>query len=83
MSSFRLDKVIAATFKLSRSQASQLVSSGLVKVNYATTTNSSYAVDLNDLVSVRRFGRLKMVSENGISKSGKYKVTVEVLLSKK
>ena len=83
VSSFRLDKVIAATFKLSRSQASQLISSGLVKVNYATTTNSSYAVGLNDLVSVRRFGRLKIVSENGISKSGKYKVTVEVLLSKK
>ena len=83
VSSFRLDKVIAGTFKLSRPQASQLISSGLVKVNYATTSNVSYAVGLNDLVSVRRFGRLKIVSENGISKSGKYKVTVEVLLSKK
>lgn len=83
VSSYRLDKVISAGFKLSRSQASQLVSSGLVKVNYATTSNVSYAVGLNDLVSVRRFGRLKIVSENGISKSGKYKITVEVLLSKK
>ena len=83
VSSYRLDKVIAAGFKLSRSQASQLVSSGLVKVNYATTTNGSGLVALNDLVSVRRFGRLKIVSENGISKSGKYKVTVEILLSKK
>ena len=83
VSSYRLDKVIAETFKLSRSQASQLISSGLVKVNYATTSNVSYTVGLNDLVSVRRFGRLKIVSENGISKSGKYKVTVEVLLSKK
>jgi len=83
VSSYRLDKVIAGTFKLSRSQASQLIRSGLVKVNYATTSNVSYAVGLNDLVSVRRFGRLKIVSENGISKSGKYKVTVEVLLSKK
>ena len=83
VSSYRLDKVIAAGFKLSRSQASQLVSSGLVKVNYATTTNGSGFVALNDLVSVRRFGRLKIVSENGISKSGKYKVTVEILLSKK
>ena len=53
------------------------------EVNYATTSNVSYTVGLNDLVSVRRFGRLKIVSENGISKSGKYKVTVEVLLSKK
>ena len=83
VSSYRLDKVIAAGFKISRSQASQLVSSGLVKVNYATTTNGSGFVALNDLVSVRRFGRLKIVSENGISKSGKYKVTVEILLSKK
>ena len=65
VSSFRLDKVIAGSFRLSRSQASQFISSGLVKVNYATTSNVSYAVGLNDLVSVRRFGRLKMVSENG------------------
>ena len=43
---FPLDKVIAGTFKLSRSQASQLISSGLVKVNYATTSNVSYAVGL-------------------------------------
>lgn len=83
VSSYRLDKVVSAGFKLSRSQASQLVSSGLVKVNYATTTNGSGFVALNDLVSVRRFGRLKIVSENGISKSGKYKVTVEILLTKK
>ena len=73
VSSFRLDKVIAGTFRLSRSSSQSVDCSGLVKVNYATTSNVSYAVSLNDLVSVRRFGRLKIVSENGISKSGNIK----------
>ena len=42
MSSYRLDKVIAGDLQAFRSQASQLISSGLVKVNYATTSNVSY-----------------------------------------
>ncbi len=71
VSSFRLDKVIAGTFKLSRSQASQLISSGLQKPIMRQIPMCSYAVGLNDLVSVRRFGRLKIVSEKWYLKKWK------------
>ena len=81
-SSLRLDKLVASTFKLSRSQAAQLISGKHVKVNYAVNDNPSLQVGLEDLISVRRFGRFKVLRENGLSKNGKHKLTVELLASK-
>ena len=81
-SSLRLDKLVASTFKLSRSQATQLISGKHVKMNYAVNDNPSQQVGLEDLISVRRFGRFKVLRENGLSKNGKHKLTVELLASK-
>lgn len=81
-SSLRLDKLIASAFKLSRSQAHQLISGRLVKVNYAVTDNPSQQIGLDDLISVRRFGRFKVLKENGLSKNGKHKLTIELVASK-
>jgi len=81
-SSLRLDKLVASTFKLSRSQAAQLISGKHVKMNYAVNDNPSQQVGLEDLISVRRFGRFKVLRENGLSKNGKHKLTVELLASK-
>ncbi|MBK4775034.1 RNA-binding protein [Streptococcus rubneri] len=83
VTSIRLDKLVAATFQLSRSVASQLIQAGQVKVNYTTIDNPSRVIQLEDLISVRKYGRFKMVSENGLSKNGKHKLTVEVFSSKK
>ena len=83
VTSVRLDKLVASTFKLARSVAVQLVQSGQVKVNYATIDNPSRMIQVADLISVRKYGRFKILSENGLSKSGKYKLTVEVFSSRK
>jgi len=83
VTSVRLDKLVASTFKLPRSVAVQLVQSGQVKVNYATIDNPSRMIQVADLISVRKYGRFKILSENGLSKSGKYKLTVEVFSSRK
>lgn len=81
-SSMRLDKLVASSFKLSRSDASQLIFGKHVKVNYSIIDNPSYLVGLNDLISVRRFGRFKIVKENGFSKNGKHKLTIQIQSSK-
>lgn len=81
-SSMRLDKLIASSFKLSRNDASQLIFGKHVKVNYSIIDNPSYLVGLNDLISVRRFGRFKIVKENGFSKNGKHKLTIQIQSSK-
>ena len=82
VSSMRLDKLVASTFKLSRNIASQMIFSKQVKVNYAIIDNPSLVIGLEDLVSVRRYGRFKVMKKNGFSKSGKHKLTVEIQSSK-
>ena len=82
VSSMRLDKVVAASFHLSRSIAARLIATKQVKVNYSTLDNPSHHLLLNDLISVRGYGRVKVLRENGFSKNGKYKLTVELLSSK-
>lgn len=82
VSSMRLDKVLAASFRLSRSVATKLLATKQVRVNYSMLDNPSHHLLLNDLISVRGYGRVKVLRENGFSKNGKYKLTVELLSSK-
>ena len=82
VSSLRLDKLVASSFKLSRNLASQMIAGKQVKVNYVQVDNPSLLIGLADLISVRRYGRFKVIKENGFSKSGKHKLTVEILSSK-
>lgn len=82
VSSMHLDKVLAASFRLSRSVATKLIATKQVRVNYSMLDNPSHHLLLNDLISVRGYGRVKVLRENGFSKNGKYKLTVELLSSK-
>lgn len=82
VSSMRLDKVLAASFRLSRSVATKLIATKQVRVNYSMLDNPSHHLLLNDLISVRGYGRVNVLRENGFSKNGKYKLTVELLSSK-
>lgn len=75
-SSRRLDKVIAAVFNISRSQATKLVDHEKVKLNYAVTTKSAEVLELGDLVSVRGFGRFELSQDNGLSKNNKHKLII-------
>ena len=78
---YEIDKLVASSFKLSRSDASQLIFGKHVKVNYSIIDNPSYLVGLNDLISVRRFGRFKIVKKMA-SKNGKHKLTIQIQSSK-
>ena len=82
VSSFRLDALLSSALKLSRNQASQLIEKKSVQVNYHLVEKSDYQVAVGDLISVRKFGRLKIVKDNGQTKKDKKKLTVRLLLSK-
>ncbi|EHJ55828.1 hypothetical protein HMPREF9318_01406 [Streptococcus urinalis FB127-CNA-2] len=77
LSSMRLDKIVASTFKLSRNQAISLIESDRVKVNYRPKNKISEQLTIDDLISVRGFGRIYLKEDHGLSKSGKHKVVVE------
>ena len=82
VSSLRLDAFLSSILKLSRSQAAALVEKKLVQVNYHIVEKSDYQVKFGDLISVRRFGRIILLKENGQTKKDKIKLTVQLLLSK-
>lgn len=82
MSSFRLDVLLSSVLKLSRSQANQLVEKKLVQVNYHIVDKLDYTVQVGDLISVRKFGRLRLLQDKGQTKKEKKKITVQLLLSK-
>ena len=80
--SLRLDAFLSNVLKLSRSQTSDLLAKKYVQVNYHLVEKSDYQVKIGDLVSVRRFGRISILRENGQTKRDKKKITVQVLRSK-
>ena len=82
ISSFRLDALLSSALKLSRKQASQLIEKKSVQVNYHLVEKSDYQVAVGDLISVRKFGRLTVIKNNGQTKKDKIKLTVQLLLSK-
>ncbi|EHJ52374.1 RNA-binding protein [Streptococcus macacae] len=77
VSSMRLDKVISSVLKVSRGTASKLIEGEKVKLNYLVQSKISCLVEVGDLVSIRGYGRFILKRDNGFSKSGKYKLTID------
>ena len=82
VSSMRLDKVLATVLKLSRSQAVQLIEAEKLTLNYQTISKVSEILQVGDLISVRGFGRFSILSENGLTKNGKCKLTIDKMIHK-
>lgn len=79
VSSLRLDKVIATVHKLPRQTSQKLIESQKVKVNHKLTTKTTEIVLVNDLLSVRGYGRCRIISDNGVTSKGKHKLVVKKL----
>ncbi|PKI37640.1 hypothetical protein CRG98_041933 [Punica granatum] len=71
--SVRVDALASAGFKISRTKLSALISSGDVRVNWATVTKSGYTLKSGDVVSVSGKGRLK-IGEINATRKGKFAV---------
>ena len=71
ISSLRLDAVIAIAFSISRSVALDFIKNGFVFVNYLLNQNPSHRILLNDIISVRHKGKIKILSIDGTTKSGR------------
>lgn len=79
VSSLRLDKLVAVAFQLSRSQASRLIEAGQVKVEHSETKQVDKLLVLNQLVSVRGYGRVRLLEERGYSRQGRLKLTIDII----
>lgn len=76
VSSMRLDSVIAAVYGLSRSKAAEAIEKGIVKVNWRLVDDTAFRVDVGDYLSVRGYGRGKVISQEGITKKDKIRLVL-------
>lgn len=78
VSSMRLDAIVATIYNLARQKAQNLITHGLVKVNWTVVENSSFDCREGDMISVRGYGRAKIQSIDGKTKKEKWRIVVFV-----
>lgn len=80
VSSLRLDVVIASAYKLSRNEASEMITEGLVQVNHIECLSISKQVSENDVISVRHKGRIYVGNVGGKTKSDRLVLQLKFLV---
>ncbi|WP_026476419.1 YlmH family RNA-binding protein [Alkaliphilus transvaalensis] len=75
VASLRLDSVLGLGFKLSRTEAQNLIAKEYVSVNWETIKRNFTEVSEGDVISVRGKGRVEILSIGGTTKSGRVKIT--------
>lgn len=78
VASMRLDAVVAKAINRGRSEAVDLINSGLVLINHKECLNISHTVKENDLLSIRKFGRIEILEIMGLSKKNRTIVKISV-----
>lgn len=78
ISSLRADSLISAVCNISRSKSSALITQNKVKVNWRPINNISYEIKEGDVLSVRKFGRIKLIEHSGKSRKDKDKVVARI-----
>lgn len=77
VSSERVDVLVSAVYKLSRTESLELFRSKRIFINGRTIENNSYFLKENDVVTVRGFGKFCYKNALGKTKKGKVRVTLE------
>ncbi|RJR14318.1 RNA-binding protein [Candidatus Parcubacteria bacterium] len=74
--SLRLDVMLASIYNLSRQKAQVLIGAKKVKVNWKVVEQSSFECREGDILSVRGFGRSKLLTIDGKTKKEKWRIIV-------
>lgn len=61
VSSMRLDAIISRAIKKSRNDSAEIISKGLVLINHKECLNGSQNIKINDIISIRHFGRIEVL----------------------
>lgn len=74
VNALRLDAVLAAGWRFSRSEAQKLIEAGLVKLNHAEETRADRKLEPGALISARGYGRLLVREIEGETRRGRIAV---------
>lgn len=75
VSSLRLDVIVKDVYQMSRNKAVQLIKANRVKVNFTQIDDPAIPIMLDDLISVRGFGRSKLTEIHGKTRKDKWRIT--------
>lgn len=78
LTSFRADNLISHAFGISRQLSSELFEKEFVKINFETSLNKLYEIKQDDLISVRGYGRVKIVMLDGDNKKGRHRIKINI-----
>lgn len=76
ISSMRLDVVVASLMKASRSQVFEYMKQGNIQLNFKVEHNHSYQCKIGDVISIKRYGRYKLLTQKSVTKSGRIVVII-------
>ncbi len=76
VSSMRLDAIIASLINLSRQKAAALIKGEKVRVNWTTENNPAEELFEEDILSIRGFGRFKVIATEGRTRKDKVRLII-------
>lgn len=77
VSSLRIDCVTGALCNISRTNTEELIRQGKVLVDYSEVTKKDRIVKNNSVITVRGYGKFKVIEEAGWTGSGRIKILVK------
>ena len=72
--SLRLDCVVSSITGISRDKSKSMISSGLVEHNYASRVKADAEVSPSDIISVRGYGKYRILDTDTKTTKGKYRL---------
>lgn len=78
VASLRLDCILSAGMKTSRSRAAEIISTGAVGVNHMPEERTDRVLKAGDLLSIRGFGRIRLIEVGGLTRKDRLPVTLEI-----
>lgn len=77
VSSLRVDCVVSSLCNISRTRAEELIRQGKVLVNYSEVLRKDKILKNNSVMTVRGYGKFKIIEEAGWTGSGRIKIIVK------
>ena len=82
VASLRADAVTAVAFNISRTTAADLIKEGRLAVDHLEELSTSREIEVDNLLSLRGYGRAKLVSLGGMSRKGRQFIELHVFSKK-
>lgn len=78
--SMRLDAVVSKIYNISRNEAQDMISKGLLKLDYRPFDKYSYEIKDRSMISLRGFGRARVLEIIGSTQKGNLRIRTERLV---